>query len=162
MHFLKANNKAFAKWRKTCFCLFMHNISCDAVIVLNQLGTTGCFYMTFFSSTNFLGSPGTNNALSCVFKLKATGCSLNIVFFSKNCLYLLPLQDWAAIGCTKMVNQSEWLYTRISCEDELFYMQRMGCSELVNNTFLMNTLYLDRDLVILSLTLRWPSRPKWI
>ena len=43
----------------------------------------------------------------------------------------------AAIVCTKMANQKEWLYTRISCEDELFfYMQGKGCSELKKKTIL--------------------------
>ena len=45
-----------------------------------------------------------------------TGCSLNIVFFPRipEIWSSLPRQHSAAIGCTKMTSQLEWLYTRIA------------------------------------------------
>ena len=59
-----------------------------------------------------------------------TECSLNSVFFSilgdlSFAITKLPLV------VQKMVSQYEWLYTQISCTDELpFYMQGIVCSKM--------------------------------
>ena len=67
------------------------------------------------------------------------------------CFFLLPkckkFYDLSLVSTglllfvQKMASQYEWLYTEMSCEDELLlYMQWMGCSEL-GNFFFLNTLY---------------------
>ena len=58
--------------------------------------------------------------------------------FSRNCLYFATSPS-PALGCCWLYKNGQpirvTVYTRISCEDELFfYMQGKGCSELGKNT----------------------------